>query len=57
MGLSWHTNAVGFRLESREELRTGDWHSETNPPATVGGWNTLLLDPTNHSRSFRLFKP
>ena len=57
MSLWWQTNAVGFRLESRDELGAGDWHGEATPPTILGEWNTLLLDPTNQSRSFRLFKP
>ena len=58
MLLSWSMNAIGFALQSTQDLtQPASWLDLTNP-TTVTGWQFTVTNPmSSPSQFFRLRKP
>ncbi len=56
--VSWQASAVGFVLESAENLRPPiAWQTVTNTPIQIGDRITLPIEPAVNHRFYRLHKP
>lgn len=53
--LSWHTNVVGFALQSSTHLQSpSNWQDVTNGPTIAGSNYTVTLSATNRAQFLRL---
>jgi hypothetical protein len=53
----WSTNALGFRLQSTEDLPTSNWLNIPQPYPASGGYYFVTNDIPPLSRFYRLIKP
>jgi hypothetical protein len=54
VAVSWPSTATNYVLEAAADLASANWQLVTNTPVRIGDQYTVLVDPSEASRFFRL---